>query len=356
MERVGDRQVGDVALGAGHPLTAAAAVRRRPDGHCGARWRRDRARRRPTARSAEGGRTRGCGPRTGRIGRVVGVRCVGGALDRLDDLLVPGAAAQVAGEALLDLRPGRVRVRAPAAPAATRAGPGCRSRTGRRPCRGTRRCRSLSRPPGLASPSTVMIVAPSASAARTRQESTDRAVEEHGAGAALADQRSTPSCRSARRSSRSASSSVCHGATGASNSAAVDRRPDRVRRDRAHVTAPRAPAPGELERAPGVNAKHREPVIGRRPHRRPGWRRVGEQRVKRAPVARARRVRCRRGRRPSSTRRSGRGPTLPYAIRASPSGPIEQQRSPTQGRGRADACAAGGPTRPARRGAAARSP
>ena len=87
-------QVGDVLLLPGDAGTAADPGCRLPDAHCGATFASGTAERSPTGGAAL-------------------VVCVGfaarGSLDRLDDLLVAGAAAEVAGEALLDLGAGRVR-------------------------------------------------------------------------------------------------------------------------------------------------------------------------------------------------------------------------------------------------------
>ena len=74
MERAFEAQVGDVRLPAGDAVEPADASRRRSDDVV----------------------AHDSGPRRRQ--------------DGFDDLLVPGAAAQVAGEALLHLGPGRVRV------------------------------------------------------------------------------------------------------------------------------------------------------------------------------------------------------------------------------------------------------
>ena len=122
VEDVVEADVGDVGLPAGDAVEAADA---RPGDAADARRVRSRLGRRRS--SAVAGRRRSS--------------------DRLDDLLVAGAAAEVAGEALLDLGPGRVRGRARAAPAPRSAGPGCRTRTGRRRCRGTPAWSGWSRSP-----------------------------------------------------------------------------------------------------------------------------------------------------------------------------------------------------------------
>ena len=77
-------EVGDVRLSAGHAVEPADAGRRAADAATSGR----RVARRSLGRGRSAARR---------------------ALDRLDDLLVAGAATQVAGEALLDLGPRRVR-------------------------------------------------------------------------------------------------------------------------------------------------------------------------------------------------------------------------------------------------------
>ena len=105
--------------------------------------------------------------------------------DRVQDLLVAGAAAQVAGQRLADLGVGRRRLAGRAGRAPRRSGRACRSHTGPRRPRRTPRCTGSSRPPA-ASPSTVTTSRPSAWPAATRQAQTGSAVEVDRARAALA--------------------------------------------------------------------------------------------------------------------------------------------------------------------------
>ena len=91
VEHVIEMEVGDVGLASGHPIEPADPGRRRADAVVRSSvvpWRRC-VRPWPLA-ARRGGRDQ----------------------DRLDDLLVAGAAAEVAGEALLDLGARRVRVSA----------------------------------------------------------------------------------------------------------------------------------------------------------------------------------------------------------------------------------------------------
>ena len=100
MEHVVEVDVGDVLPAPGDAGTAADAGRRLADAHCGATFASGTADRSPT------------------VG--VGVPCScsspAAAQHGLDDLLVAGAAAEVAGEPLLDLGARRVRDRRRAAP------------------------------------------------------------------------------------------------------------------------------------------------------------------------------------------------------------------------------------------------
>ena len=103
-------------------------------------------------------------------------------LHRLDDVLVAGAAADVAGERPADLLLGRVRVLGEQRDASA-SSPACRSRTGARAPPGS--------PPGsggasapAASPSTVVSSRPSAWTANTVQDFTGTPSSEHRAGAA----------------------------------------------------------------------------------------------------------------------------------------------------------------------------
>ena len=160
--------VGDVRLAPGDAVDAADASRRVAD-----------ARR---ATSLGAARAPGDGAASARR-----ARRIGGQLDGLDDLLVAGAAAQVAGEALLDLGPRRMRRVGEQRLRRHAAGPGCRTRTGPRRCRGTPPAADASRSP-TASPSTVVTVA----AVRLGREHEARVdapvVDEHRARAALADE------------------------------------------------------------------------------------------------------------------------------------------------------------------------
>ena len=106
-----------------------------------------------------------------------------GVLDRLDDVDVAGAAAEVAGDRLADLVLARVRVLLEQGVAASSSCPACRSRTaGRAPARSPPGCGcSL---PSCSSPSTVATSRPSAWTANTVQRLDRPAVEQHGAGAA----------------------------------------------------------------------------------------------------------------------------------------------------------------------------
>ena len=87
-------QVGDVLLLPGDAGTAADPGCRLPDAHCGATFASGTADRSPTGGAA--------------ARRLVGL-AARGCQHGLDDLLVAGAATQVAGEAFLDLGAGRVR-------------------------------------------------------------------------------------------------------------------------------------------------------------------------------------------------------------------------------------------------------
>ena len=156
----------------------------------------------------------------------------------LDDLLVAGAAAQVAGEPLLDLGARRVRAVARAAPAPTISWPGmqkphCTAPVSRKAC-----WSGWSRPPA-ASPSTVVTLAPSASTARTRHESTltSSSSTVHAPHSPTRQHSFVPV---SPRSSRSTSRSVWCGATVDRARAAVDRQLDRSPRRHARPSAARA--------------------------------------------------------------------------------------------------------------------
>ena len=100
-------------------------------------------------------------------------------LHGLDDVLVAGAAAEVAGERLADLLVGQVRARPASAARATSGSPACRSRTGGRASRGTPAAADAARPPG-GRRSCPRPCAPSGRAAWTaniRQERTGSPVE-----------------------------------------------------------------------------------------------------------------------------------------------------------------------------------
>ena len=131
VEHVVEVEVGDVRLLAGHALDAAdpapATCRHAPSLRCDAR--RSASMRDP--RSPDRWRARA------RIAAAAGLADRGRREHRLDDLLVPRAAAQVAGEPFLDLGARRVRGVREQRLRRDRAGPGCRTRTARRPCRGT---------------------------------------------------------------------------------------------------------------------------------------------------------------------------------------------------------------------------
>ncbi len=98
MEDVVERDIGDVGLAAGHPVEATDPWRARPDdlAHCGATW----------ASGVEATSVVTACRMRGGLGDRTACR---GELDGLHDLLVAGAPAQVAREALLDLGTGRVR-------------------------------------------------------------------------------------------------------------------------------------------------------------------------------------------------------------------------------------------------------
>ena len=85
----------------------------------------------------------------------------------LDDPVVAGAPAEVAGERNADVDLGRVRVRARGARSRRRASRACRSRTARHRGRGTPTGAGSARP--VASPSTVVTSLPSACSARYEQ-------------------------------------------------------------------------------------------------------------------------------------------------------------------------------------------
>ena len=114
----------------------------------------------------------GCAQRAGRL------------LHRLDDVLVAGAPAQVAGEPLADVGLARRRRCASAARTPSAACRACRSRTaGRADPRSPAGARAACRP--CASPSTVRISWPSACAANIEQDLTARvAVHDDDAAAA----------------------------------------------------------------------------------------------------------------------------------------------------------------------------
>ncbi len=113
----------------GDSADRAVAVRRVPPAHCG-------------ASSASGRAATSRPPADVEAAVQAGVRrraiATGRQQHGLDDLLVARAAAEVAGEPLLDLGTASDAAPRRAAPAPRAAGPGCRTRTARRRCRGTR--------------------------------------------------------------------------------------------------------------------------------------------------------------------------------------------------------------------------
>ena len=142
-------------------------------------------------------------------------------LDRLEDLLVAGAPAEVAGQPLLDLGAGRVRVLVEQRVRRHRAGPGCRTRTARRPCRGTPAGAAASAPSRAASPSTV---GPRPRRPRPRGPGTSRrsARRRSTVQAPHSPTRQHSFVPVSPRSSRRTSSSVWCGATSTARARAVD--------------------------------------------------------------------------------------------------------------------------------------
>ena len=286
------------ACSPGDAVAAADAGCRLPDAHCGATSASGTADRSPTGGAA--------------FVALVGVAVRGG-LDRLDDLLVAGAAAEVAGEALLDLGARRVRRRREQRLRRDAAGPGCRTRTGGARVE-ERRWSGWSRSP-VASPSTVV----DGRAVRLDREHQARidapAVDDAPCTRRTRRRGSTPSCRSGR-GRRAGPRAACDAARRRS-SAARPLTVSSIGQGRV-IAAPRLRASRSTAVATArqpEDAEHRQPVLRARAHR--AWRRAGagEQRLEHAPPWRASRRSGSASTPVSSTTRTGRGPTLPYASR-----------------------------------------